>query len=571
MEKHQRVKHTICHLLQRIFVCFREALYNTFHAISKDDWNHSLGKSQVFISSWVAQKIRTQYKGYFDDQVTGQRQEWKKGEILSLAELITLKLYTDFDKLQFELKKCFRYQTVSDILKNDAEDEDDKKMEATQKAAKSDLKERLRHFYHWRGSLLIVLHKFGTKWSTMNNMALYHGVNTKMLIRASQTFAFNGPLSTSSSYHVARTFATAKGMVLKVTSHFPRLNYCNAFDASSISDYPEEQEWLIGFMYLRLLEVRTRKLSDNAQNFTELMKIVPISSWMRKEFFAIHLFGEQIYSMSDHLERIIAQFLRANRFECCNENQEKKYEHQRIQCKDWDKDECKLVNFLCEHKMHSEEVIEKNRAKWIDNKLIHTCERVDNVSEDDWNRKMKILPVLTQKFNEFRLNSKSNKRQRVKFDVISSHLKRFFMEQSKKENDILTGKRRWDISFEQISTVYPTAKELHFVNNFSLNDVVLRGLIDHINDGNKILKQMGEKEDWWQNSIEKVVFLYYDYTDKQVDQNGKPTGHKKFVDPDKLDKNLKKELNALKPRWIIKANKIQKSGYKIRILKTKKK
>ena len=34
-------------------------------------------------------------------------------------------------------------------------------------------------------------------------------------------------------------------------------------------------------------------------------------------FFAVHLFKEQIFSMSDHLERIIKQFLKVNRCECC--------------------------------------------------------------------------------------------------------------------------------------------------------------------------------------------------------------------------------------------------------------
>ena len=73
------------------------------------------------------------------------------------------------------------------------------------------------------------------------------------------SFAFFGPFSTSSSYHVARTFATAKGMVIKMTSHFPRLGLCNAFEAKLISDYPEEQEWLIGFCYVRILNFETRQ------------------------------------------------------------------------------------------------------------------------------------------------------------------------------------------------------------------------------------------------------------------------------------------------------------------------
>ena len=85
-----------------------EALNNEYHAISKDNWNQTLRKSKVFYQSWARQKIRTKYDGYFDDQVTGQRQSWKAGIDITMQEIVTLKLYTDFDKLQAELKKCFR-------------------------------------------------------------------------------------------------------------------------------------------------------------------------------------------------------------------------------------------------------------------------------------------------------------------------------------------------------------------------------------------------------------------------------------------------------------------------------
>eukprot|EP01084_Bolivina_argentea_P267415 453923_1 len=116
-----------------------------------------------------------------------------------MKEIITLKLYTDFDKLQCEFKKCFRFETFDNILQsinnitNEKIDETKQKYETSVK----DLKKRLNNFYHWRGTLLIELNKFGTKLNTKNNMILYHGVNAKMI--------FNGPLSTTSSYHVAKT------------------------------------------------------------------------------------------------------------------------------------------------------------------------------------------------------------------------------------------------------------------------------------------------------------------------------------------------------------------------------
>ena len=311
------------------------------------------------------------------------------------------------------------------------------------KMNKEELEKRLSHFYHWRGGLLIVLNKFGKTWSTMNGKELYHGVNTKMLIRASKTFSFNGPLSTSASYHVARTFATAKGMVLQVTSHFPRLSYCNAFDASLISDYPEEQEWLIGFMYLRLLEVRTKKLVDDAANFKEICKRINCSSWVREEFFAVHLFREMIFSMSDHLERILAQFLRTNRFECCDPVQKiEKYERQSIQCNDWDKDV--FIQILCNCAMRSTPMRDSDSKHKNGQEKSPCCAYWPR---KDLDKKMKIVPILWNKFNEFRLHP--NARQRIKFDLISPHLKRFFMEQSETDKNVKTNELRWNISFEQ--------------------------------------------------------------------------------------------------------------------------
>ena len=41
-------------------------------------------------------------------------------------------------------------------------------------------------------------------------------------------------------------------LVLTISSKYPRLGVCRAFDASLISDYFEEQEWLIGFIYTRI-------------------------------------------------------------------------------------------------------------------------------------------------------------------------------------------------------------------------------------------------------------------------------------------------------------------------------
>ena len=131
----------------------------------------------------------------------------------------------------------------------------------------TELEERLREFYHWRGQLLIFIQKFAnilkpTYWDREKNkdfeFVLYHGVNDKMILDPSSTQSFYGPLSTTSSYYVALQFATRKGMILSLSSEYPRLKMCSAFNASTISDYPDEQEWIIGHIYMRIRKIYIR-------------------------------------------------------------------------------------------------------------------------------------------------------------------------------------------------------------------------------------------------------------------------------------------------------------------------
>ena len=86
-----------------------------------------------------------------------------------------------------------------------------------------------------------------------------------------------------------------------MNSKYPQLPLCYAFDASQLSDYPEESEKLVGFMY-----VRVRKI------FTKSPILLPEDSIFKKKnvstvklyFFAMRLFMEGIYSMDRFLEKM---------------------------------------------------------------------------------------------------------------------------------------------------------------------------------------------------------------------------------------------------------------------------
>ena len=49
---------------------------------------------------------------------------------------------------------------------------------------------------------MAMLNKYGTRWKD-KKISLWCGINGKMVVSRNKTNAFFGPLSTSSSYHVA--------------------------------------------------------------------------------------------------------------------------------------------------------------------------------------------------------------------------------------------------------------------------------------------------------------------------------------------------------------------------------
>ena len=75
-------------------------MQNPYCPLSADSWNQTLRKSQIFHDTFARKKIRAPRKSFFEDQIAGIRDEWEKGEMISLEEIVTLKLYTDFDVLQ---------------------------------------------------------------------------------------------------------------------------------------------------------------------------------------------------------------------------------------------------------------------------------------------------------------------------------------------------------------------------------------------------------------------------------------------------------------------------------------
>eukprot|EP01084_Bolivina_argentea_P049989 91921_1 len=107
---------TLSHIKPKWKNCKMEILYNTYHALSMDNWAQIVIKAKEFKKTFGAERIRTQYDGCFEDYALGHKHEWKKGATPTTKEIMVIKLYTDWDELQFELKKCFRIESIHDIL-----------------------------------------------------------------------------------------------------------------------------------------------------------------------------------------------------------------------------------------------------------------------------------------------------------------------------------------------------------------------------------------------------------------------------------------------------------------------
>merc|ERR1712228_803973 len=370
--------------------------------------------------------------------------------------------------------------------------------------------------------------------------------------------------------HVAKTFATAKGMVLQITSQYPRCEFCRAFDASVISDYPEEQEYLIGFMYMRVLEIRTRPLVNDIKN-QELWKKAPLASRVRSLFFSIHLFREQMFSMSEHLEYYLIEFLKCNRLDCCEQSVYKQHGFGPNDSAIKDS----FLSFLCCQVAHHPNAL-TNNDDWIKNVY-------NNVAN------IKVMTICWNKFNLFR--EQPNLKQIIKIDMISDGLKEFFLDKEH-EKDIHDN-YKYAVSFEKLLKVFPNVEEVHYINNYKFDNDALQKLLNILGEieiqtkhhdvvVTKIQKKRKnsdneskemEKTDLiipkvYTHNLKKIVFLYYDFEDA-FDQNnnvlGYPQNGDRFFHPNGLDDEKMKSLN--KYGWILKHSENGKTGYKIRIYK----
>ena len=234
------------------------------------------------------------------------------------------------------------------------------------------------------------------------------------------------------------------------------------------------------------------------------------ASLTREFFFVLQLFREQIFSMEQHLEIRLALALAWLRSECCVNKEKYIEKYGKIEYEGWD------AMLEGTHRRRHKNERKSKHQRVGSNTFFSPKSQTELIHLED---------VWVRRWDQIR--ECPNERQCVKFDRISDILRRFFMEKTD-EVDTETNERKWTISFEEITSIWPNVKELHFMNEYRFDDEVLQRLIHQI-----------ERKD--KNTLQKVVFLYFDYTECD-DGSGKPMESDKFMNPEGLDKKLKDKI-----------------------------
>eukprot|EP01083_Nonionella_stella_P232812 820875_1 len=159
-----------------------------------------------------------------------------RGSSLNLKQIVSLKIYTDFDKLQREFRMCFR-------------DPDPMGREKRQK-----------EFFFWNNVLEMSCKK---SCDAIGNK-LYHGINDSELSASCFSGTYYGPVSTTIERAIAEEFAGDNGQILELYPSFG----AKGLSVSWLSNFPKENEVLymnVSFQISNIIKKRKRINTTNME------------------------------------------------------------------------------------------------------------------------------------------------------------------------------------------------------------------------------------------------------------------------------------------------------------------
>jgi len=170
---------------------------------------------------------------------------------LSVANLLALILYTDFDDLAYALKQTF--------CKLDEHETDES--------------QRMRHreFWNWSKLMTETIECWGTPWRFHKINCLYH--NTSFMHYSLFTATFNSPTSMTPYLEVAAMYCEEEGVILEM-GQYPKIRP-KYFDCSIISKYGYEHEMLFiaSDKSMDIESIRVLKSNEDHKSFVKAMRL----------------------------------------------------------------------------------------------------------------------------------------------------------------------------------------------------------------------------------------------------------------------------------------------------------
>ena len=185
--------------------------------------------------------------------------EWNygipKNALLSIENIISLILYTDFTKLSYKFSQTYIAQNEIETL--------------------NDIKKRHRNYHWFAKSLNIVIQLFGK--SINKNVYYYHCINIPVSFN-STICRFNHVYSMTNSIEVGTNFSVNNGILLKLASYNKFNNDYNYFNLNLISSFTNEYEKLfIGYDNDNIqLQIYDIIMCSNGNKYSQYLKALNV-------------------------------------------------------------------------------------------------------------------------------------------------------------------------------------------------------------------------------------------------------------------------------------------------------
>eukprot|EP01084_Bolivina_argentea_P318771 552900_1 len=245
----------IGHVKPKYLQLKQEMIANPYAVMNVQQFTNELSKTKKHFNSLFGKQYITRIQqNRFSQPLPYQ---------LVLTDLLSLMIYCNFDVIQYEFSKTYRTITHHETMQS--------------------IQQRHSYFYHLGYHLTHCVHALGeTLYKGYENVSiqLYCGITQQVLFPSIGFTQIYGPLSTTSSFAVACSFAQ-NGLVVEFGYDTgDDVNYSSAkrFSCSWLSDYPSEQEYLFiqngdGLYFQNIYDISTGYV------FSYIMKAIQIMDY----------------------------------------------------------------------------------------------------------------------------------------------------------------------------------------------------------------------------------------------------------------------------------------------------